>query len=235
MPELDGPDAPAEVDLGGGVAFLHTSRIPSRGGLALTHGAGGNCNSVMLQQIAAEWAAAGFTVLRFDLPFRVRKAKGPPHPSRSEDDRLGIAAAVERLRAETTGFIAFGGHSYGGRQGSMIASEQPGLVNGLVLTSYPLHPPGKPDRLRTEHLPALRTPTVVLHGTKDPFATTAELEAAFALVPAPTLLVDIDGAGHDLAPAKYDAARRTLEAAVSLFGTSPSDPSVVVPPFDPSR
>lgn len=235
MPEHGVSDAPAEVELGGGVAFLHTPPTESRGGLALTHGAGGNCNSVLLQKIASVWAAAGFTVLRFDLPFRVRKAKGPPHPSRSEEDRLGIAAAVDRVRAETTGFIAFGGHSYGGRQGSMIAAERPGLVDGLVLTSYPLHPPGKPDKLRTQHLPDLRTPTAVLHGTKDPFGTTAELEAAFALVPAATLLVDIEGAGHDLAPAKYDAASRTLAAAVSLFGTSSSDPSVVVPPFDPSR
>ena len=235
MAEHDVPDAPADIELGGGVAFLHTPPIPSRGGLALTHGAGGNCGSVLLQNIASVWAAAGFTVLRFDLPFRVRKAKGPPHPSRSEEDRMGIAAAVDRLRAETDGFVVFGGHSYGGRQGSMIASEQPGLVDGLVLTSYPLHPPGKPDKLRTHHLPDLRTPTVVLHCTKDPFATTEELGAAFALVPAPTLLIDIDGAGHDLAPAKYDAAQRTLDAAVSLFESPLADPSGVVPLFDPSR
>ncbi|MGB6072546.1 MAG: alpha/beta hydrolase, partial [Rhodococcus sp. (in: high G+C Gram-positive bacteria)] len=95
MPELDGPDAPADIDLGGGVAFLHTPSIPSRGGLALTHGAGGNCESVLLQRIASVWTAAGFTVLRFDLPFRVRKPKGPPHPSRSAEDRLGIASAVD--------------------------------------------------------------------------------------------------------------------------------------------
>lgn len=235
MPELDGPDAPADIDLGGGVAFLHTPSIPSRGGLVLTHGAGGNCESLLLQRIATVWTAAGFTVLRFDLPFRVRKPKGPPHPSRSAEDRLGIAAAVERLRGETDGFIAFGGHSYGGRQGSMIAAEQPDLVDGLVLTSYPLHPPGKPERARTQHLPELRTPAVVVHGTKDPFGTTAELSAALALVPAPTLLVDLEGAGHDLTPTKYDAAAKTLAGAASLFGAPTSDSSVVVPLFDPSR
>jgi pimeloyl-ACP methyl ester carboxylesterase len=137
MAEHNVPDAPADIELGGGVAFIHTPPIPSRGGLALTHGAGGNCGSVLLQNIASVWAAAGFTVLRFDLPFRVRKAKGPPHPSRSEEDRMGIAAAVDRLRAETDGFVVFGGHSYGGRQGAMIASEQPGLVDGLVLSPIP--------------------------------------------------------------------------------------------------
>ncbi|MEH6792627.1 MAG: alpha/beta family hydrolase [Rhodococcus sp. (in: high G+C Gram-positive bacteria)] len=235
MPELDGPDAPADIDLGGRVAHLHTPSIPSRGGLALTHGAGGNCESLLLQRIAALWTAAGFTVLRFDLPFRVRKPKGPPHPSRSDEDRLGIAAAIDRLRAATDGFIAFGGHSYGGRQGSMIAADRPGLVDGLVLTSYPLHPPGKPDKARTQHLPELRTPTVVVHGTKDPFGTTAELTAALALIPSPTLLVDIEGAGHDLAPVKYDAATKTLAGAVSLFGAPTSDSSVVVPLFDPLR
>lgn len=235
MPELDGSDAPAQIDLGGGVAFLHTPSIPSRGGLALTHGAGGNCESVLLQRIAAVWAGAGFTVLRFDLPFRVRKPKGPPHPSHSAEDRLGIAAAVDRLRAETSGFIAFGGHSYGGRQGSMMAAEHPGCVDGLVLTSYPLHPPGKPEKARIQHLPELRIPTVVLHGTKDPFGTTSELRSALALVPAPTLLVDFDGAGHDLAAAKYDAAARTLTAAVELFGTEQSDTSAAGPVFCPSR
>ncbi|WP_415974690.1 alpha/beta fold hydrolase [Rhodococcus sp. 077-4] len=235
MPDLDGPDAPAHIELGGGVAFLHTPSIPSRGGLALTHGAGGNCESLLLQRIATVWTAAGFTVLRFDLPFRVRKPKGPPHPSRSAEDRLGIVAAIERLRTDTTGFIAFGGHSYGGRQGAMIAAERPDLVDGLVLTSYPLHPPGKPEKARTQHLPELRTPTVVVHGTRDPFGTTAELSAALTLVPAPTLLVDIEGAGHDLAPVKYDAAAKTLDGAVSLFGSPTSDSSVVVPLFDPSR
>ena len=64
---------------------------------------------------------------------------------------------------------------------------------------------------------------------------TVELGAAFALVPAPTLLIDIDGAGHDLAPAKYDAAQRTLDAAVSLFESLPADRPGVVPLFDPSR
>lgn len=230
MTEPAGSHDPVSVDFGGGLAFLHTPSIPSRGALALTHGAGGNCESPLLLRIASVWATAGFTVMRFDLPFRTRKPKGPPHPSRSAEDRQAIAEAIDHLRHHTTGFVAFGGHSYGGRQGSMIAAEHPGLADGLVLTSYPLHPPGKPEKARIQHLPELHTPAVFVHGTKDPFGTTAELAAALKLIPAATLVVDVLGAGHDLTPSKYDVPRRTLDGAVALFGASET-----VPRFDPAR
>ena len=80
----------------------------------------------------------------------------------------------------------------------MLAAEAPGLADRLLLLSYPLHAPGKPAQLRTAHLPNLRTPTVFVHGSRDPFGTLEEMKAAIALIPAPTQLLAIDGVGHDL-------------------------------------
>lgn len=80
----------------------------------------------------------------------------------------------------------------------MLAADEPGLVNGLLLLSYPLHPPRKPSQLRTQHLPNLQTPAMFVHGTRDPFGSFEEMEAALRLIPAKHLLMPVEGAGHDL-------------------------------------
>ncbi len=94
--------------------------------------------------------------------------------------------------------VFLGGHSYGGRQSTMLCAEDPDLVDGLLLLSYPLHPPRKPEQLRTQHLPNLRTPSLFIEGTRDPFGSIEEMEAAIRLIPARTQLLKIEGAGHDL-------------------------------------
>jgi predicted alpha/beta-hydrolase family hydrolase len=80
----------------------------------------------------------------------------------------------------------------------MAVACNPAALAALTLFSYPLHPPGKPDRLRTEHFPSITVPTVFTHGSSDPFGSLTELRAAIALIPAPTALVEITGARHDL-------------------------------------
>jgi predicted alpha/beta-hydrolase family hydrolase len=106
--------------------------------------------------------------------------------------------AVASLRKLVSGRIYLGGHSYGGRQATMLCSSEPGLVDGLLLMSYPLHPPGKPEQLRTQHLPNLRTPALFVHGTRDPFGSIEEMEQALELIPERTRLLSVEGAGHDL-------------------------------------
>ena len=91
-----------------------------------------------------------------------------------------------------------GGHSYGGRQSSMLLAEESDLAAGLVLLSYPLHPPRRPEQQRTAHLPDLRTPTLFVHGTRDAFGMIEELEQAIKMIPARTKLIAVEGAGHDL-------------------------------------
>jgi uncharacterized protein len=177
--------------------FLHQPDSPQNG-FVLTHGAGSNSRAPLLVALAETFASAGFAVLRCDLPYRQARPYGPPRPGDAVRDRQGLMNAVSVLKKLTPGRAFLGGHSYGGRQASMLCAEQPELVNGLLLCSYPLHPPGKPDRLRTQHLPDLRIPVLFVHGTKDPFGTIEELEAARKLIPGKTALLRVEGAGHDL-------------------------------------
>lgn len=105
-----------------------------------------------------------------------------------------------------SGKIVFGGQSYGGRQATILAADEPGVADGLLLLSYPLHPPGKPDRLRTEHFPRLRVPCVFVSGTSDPFGSIAELQQAVSLIATPTRIITVEGAGHDLRRGRFDMA-----------------------------
>ena len=175
--------------------ILHRADGPD--GLVLTHGAGGNKDVPLLVAVAAAFAAAGVTVLRCDLPYRQARPRATPSPRGAPRDREGLRAALAALRERVSGRLFLGGHSYGGRMASMLLAEDPALASALLLQSYPLHPPGQAQRLRTEHLPRLRTPTAFVHGTTDPFATLRELEAARVLVPARTALLTVAG-GHDL-------------------------------------
>ena len=178
--------------------FLHRPVGPPARGLVLTHGAGSDCEAPVLVALAVAFARAGFTVLRCDLPFRQARAFGPPSPTTAARDRDGLRRAVAALRPFVTGAIALGGHSYGGRQASMLLAEGEALVDALLLLSYPLHPPRRPTERRSRHFPALRTATLFVHGSRDPFGSIAELNEARAVIPARTSLVTVEGAGHDL-------------------------------------
>jgi predicted alpha/beta-hydrolase family hydrolase len=178
--------------------FLHLPETASGDGLVLTHGAGSNANAPLLIALAEIFSGAGITVLRIDLPYRQTKSFGPPGPGDAARDRAGLKNALAALKKIAAGRLFLGGHSYGGRQSSMLCAEEPTLVEGLLLLSYPLHPPRKPEQQRTQHLPDLRTPTLFVHGTRDPFASSAELEQARKMIPAKTKILSLEGAGHDL-------------------------------------
>jgi predicted alpha/beta-hydrolase family hydrolase len=201
------------LDAVAGVA--HAPKGKARGTVLLTHGAGGNRDSAMLIKLCDEWARRGWLAVRYDLPYRRRRPKGPPSGS-AKADQAGIVEAVELARADAEGPVVAGGHSYGGRMTSMAVAE--GLeVDALTLFSYPLHPPGKPERARTEHLPRITVPTVFTHGTSDPFGTIDELRAAVALVGAATELVEVTGARHDLGSKTLDVPALAVDAALRLL------------------
>jgi uncharacterized protein len=178
--------------------FLHRPVAPTGEGLVLAHGAGSNSKAPLLIALAEAFAAEGVTVLRCDLPYRQSRPYGPPRPGDAARDRVGLKNAVAALRSPASGRMFLGGHSYGGRQSTMLCAEEPGFVEGLLLLSYPLHPPRKPEQLRIQHLPKLQMPAVFVHGTRDPFGSPEEMESALRLIPAKTHLLKIEGAGHDL-------------------------------------
>jgi predicted alpha/beta-hydrolase family hydrolase len=180
--------------------FLHRPDSPSGDGLVITHGAGGNAHMPLLVALAEAFTSAGFTVLRCDLPFRQQRSFGPPHPGDAARDRLGLKNGVTAMRKLESGKVRrlfVGGQSYGGRQASMLVAEDQ-VADGLLLLSYPLHAPSKPDQPRIQHLSQIAVPVMFVHGTRDPFGSVEEIEAARKLIPAKTLLVPVEGAGHDL-------------------------------------
>jgi len=185
-------------DSGGVRGVLHQPENPAGDAIALTHGAGSNCQAPLLVRLARTFSDAGMTVLRYDLPFRQQRPKGPPYPAAAARDREGVAQAVDAVRRLAAGRIFAGGQSYGGRQTAMAAAERPGMVDALLLLSYPLHAPGKPDRLRTAFFPDLGIPALFVSGADDPFGSIEELTAAIKLIPAPTELVPVERSGHDL-------------------------------------
>jgi predicted alpha/beta-hydrolase family hydrolase len=215
--------------------FLHTPETPNGQGFVLTHGAGGNAQAPLLRALADTFADAGFTVLRCDLPYRQTRSFGPPGPGDAARDRAGLKNATAAMKTilgapllpdvgrsgdfspdkHHEARIFLGGHSYGGRQSSMLCAEEPGLVSGLLLLSYPLHPPRRPEQQRTQHLPDLRTPTLFVQGTRDPFGSIPEIERAIKMIPAKTKQLTIEGAGHDLG---YKGKVKEGNLAVTILG-----------------
>ena len=122
------------------------------------------------------------------------------------------------MRRQTSGHVFLGGHSYGGRQASILSAAEPGLVDRLLLLSYPLHPPQRPSELRTGHFPDLKTPTLFVHGTRDGFGSIDELVSALKLIPARTELLPITGSGHELVTKRNrDEVPKIVVEAFRLF------------------
>ena len=210
-------EAPGEPAVHG---FLHRPQQPSGPGVVLTHGAGGNCQMPLLRALGEEFAGRGWLVLRCDLPFRQARAHGAPSPAFAARDREGLRRAVQVLGKRATGPLFLGGQSYGGRQASMLAAEDPQMARALLLTSYPLHPPGKPAALRTQHFPQLKIPALFVIGTRDPFGSPEEHAAARQLIPAATSVLLVENAGHDLGYGRgkrmEDLPQRIAEAFIGL-------------------
>jgi uncharacterized protein len=195
--------------------YLHRPSQSPCDALVLTHGAGGNAQSALLIALAEAFAGAGFTVLRCDLPFRQKRAYGPPRPGDAARDREGLSNAVATMRKLAPGRVFLGGQSYGGRQASMLCAEEK-LADGLLLLSYPLHAPSRPEQPRTQHLPKIEVPVLFVHGTRDPFGSIDEIEAARKLIPANTKLLPVEGAGHDLG---FKGKSKREDLPVTLLAT----------------
>ncbi|HEX4082933.1 MAG TPA: alpha/beta family hydrolase [Acidimicrobiales bacterium] len=173
------------------------SPTPAPAGLLLAPGAGAGSDQPSLIAIDDAVTAAGVRVARMDFGYRLAGRRAPDRPP------VLLAAVVDAATqlAESAGVppdrLALGGRSMGGRICSMAVAD--GLpAAALVLVSYPLHPPGRPDRLRTDHFGALRLPCLFVSGTRDAFGSPAELEAATAAIGGPVTHVWIDGGDHGL-------------------------------------
>lgn len=204
--------------------FLHQPSVSAENCLILTHGAGANCTSSLLVSVATAFCEAGWMVLRCDLPFRQARPHGPPPRGSAERDQQGLRAAVASMQRQSSARIFLGGHSYGGRQASMLAASCPGLVEGLLLLSYPLHPPQRPAEMRTAHFPSLQTSALFVHGVRDGFGSIEEMTAVLKLIPAHTSLLAVEGAGHELMTKKNrsELPKAICDAFADNFPGAPS-------------
>ena len=192
------------------------AKAPRVGALLLAPGAGSSSQSPSL--VAIEAAVAPLPVERMDFPYRLAGRKAPDRPPVLLDAVRAAAAVLVERAGVAPDRLALGGRSMGGRMCSMAVAD--GLpAAALVLVAYPLHPPGKPDNLRTAHLPALTVPCLFVQGTRDPFGSPDELTAATATIPGPVTHEWIEGGRHDL----KGADRRIGElVAAWLSGLGPS-------------
>jgi predicted alpha/beta-hydrolase family hydrolase len=205
------PDSPALP------AFLFDGPDSAPLTLALAHGAGAPMDSPVMTAFAEGLAAAGggrWRVARFEFPYMAaRRADGRKRPPNPEARLLDAwRAAIAALGPEN---LVIGGKSLGGRMASLVADEAG--VRGLLCLGYPFHPPGRPERLRTAHLEGLKTPTLIVQGTRDPFGTAAEVPG-YALSPVIRVHWAEDG-DHDLKPRKASgrtAAQNRAEAIAAI-------------------
>jgi predicted alpha/beta-hydrolase family hydrolase len=216
-----------DVDLGeaGTVAARIYEAAAPRAGvtLVLAHGAGAPQTSPFMVAFAEALAARGLETATFNFPYMEARRRVP---DRGPVLEACYATVVGRLAAHpglAPNRIVIGGKSMGGRIASQMAARDAAasrLVAGLVFLGYPLHPPGKPDRLRTRHLPSIAQPMLCVQGARDPFGTPDELRAVFDGLPADTELVVIDGGDHSfkvpkkLGIAQADVYRRVQDAIV---------------------
>ena len=182
--------------------FLIDGPAKAKISILLAHGAGAPMDSPAMTTIARSLSEMDLRVVRFEFGYMAarRTSSGRRPPPRAETLRPEYVAAIDALKAR--GPLIIGGKSMGGRVASMVADEQfaAGRVAGLLCLGYPFHPVDKPTQLRTAHLEKLKTPTLIVQGTRDPFGTRDEV-AAYTLSKAIKLLWLEDG-DHDLRPRK---------------------------------
>ncbi|HET9727839.1 MAG TPA: alpha/beta family hydrolase [Acidimicrobiia bacterium] len=203
---------------------------PKRGAdraVLLAHGAGADMHAANLTVFADALADAKIPSLRFNFPYRSAGRRAPDRPAALEAAIREAAKELARRAALTVDRLVLGGRSMGGRISSAVAAVDG--ARGLVLLGYPLHPPGKPEQLRTEHFPKLHMPVLFVSGTRDTFGTPAELQRAANKIKGTVRFHWIDSGDHGFKPLKSSGLTQSgvlAEAAevVVDFVRSLSDP-----------
>ena len=194
------------------VAFRRGAKAPDRAVL-LAHGAGSDMHEGTLVAVAEALAASGIPSLRFNYPYRTAGKRAPDRAPVLEAATREAASELARRTGLPADRIALGGRSMGGRYCSLVVADphDPLPALGLALLGYPLHPAGKPERLRVEHFPRLRVPVLFVSGTRDALAPEAVLKHEAKAIKGPVTFHWLDTADHGFRPLK--ASGSTLESA----------------------
>ena len=168
----------------------------NRVSLILGHGAGANQLSGFMRLFAAGLAERGLDVVTFNFLYTEQGRKIPDPAPRLESCYRAVIDAVVKHKKLKGNRLVIGGKSMGGRIASQLAASQPADIDGLVFLGYPLHPPGRPDKLRSEHLPKIKAPMLFTQGSRDAFGTKQEIEALIKKLKLPAELYSIEGGDH---------------------------------------
>jgi uncharacterized protein len=163
--------------------------------LILGHGAGANQTNPFMVDFATALASRGIDTITFNFLYSEHRRRVPDPSSRLESCYRAVIDTVCRRRKSSADKLAIGGKSMGGRIASQVAAAGIEGLAGLVFLGYPLHPPGRSDRLRSAHLPRVRAPMLFVQGSRDAFGTPGEVQPIIALQPAAELYV-VEGGDH---------------------------------------
>jgi len=168
--------------------------------LILGHGAGAGQTSGFIVEFAAALAARGIDIVTFNFLYAEHGRRVPDPNARLE---ACFRAVIEAVRRRNSATLAIGGKSMGGRIASQVAAGDAGELAGLVFLGYPLHPPGKPERLRTAHLHDVRAPMLFVQGSRDAFGTPSELQPIITRIEPPADLYVVEGGDHSFRIPKH--------------------------------
>jgi uncharacterized protein len=179
-------------------ALLYAVAGEDRAGITLIlgHGAGAGQTSNFMVEFADALAARGIDIVTFNFLYTERGRRLPDPTSRLEQCYREVIRAVLNLLEFRENRLAIGGKSMGGRIASQVAAADAGPMAGLVFLGYPLHPPGRPDRLRAEHLSRIKAPMLFVQGSRDAFGTSDELRPIIDRLPARADLHVVEGGDH---------------------------------------
>lgn len=179
-------------------ALLYPASKAKRAGVTvlLGHGAGANQLSGFMRLFAGGMAARGFDAMTFNFLYTEQKRNFPDPKARLESCYRAVIDAALSLRKLKQNRLVIGGKSMGGRIASQVAATNPDGIAGLVFLGYPLHPPGRPDKLRAEHLPEIKAPMLFVQGARDAFGTAEEIGATIKKLRLPATLYPIEGGDH---------------------------------------
>jgi predicted alpha/beta-hydrolase family hydrolase len=185
-------------DGGQTTATLYPSDTTARALLALAHGAGAGQGHPFMVHVARGLAGRGVDVVTFDFPYMHQKRKMPDRAPVLEACFRTVLSTVRDSGALEGRRLFIGGKSMGGRMATHLAAQGVDNLAGTVAFGYPLHPPGKPEQVRTAHLPSISTPLLIVQGERDTFGTPDELQPVIATMRAPTKLFVVKGGDHSL-------------------------------------
>ena len=180
--------------------------------LILGHGAGAPQRSAFMVTFANELAQRGIDTVTFNFLYTEHKRRLPDRNDRLEQCYRAVIGTVRERGARR---LAIGGKSMGGRIASQVAADGVEELAGLVFLGYPLHPPGRPDRMRAAHLRNVRAPMLFVQGSRDPFGTPAELQSILGQLESPADLHVVEGADHSFkVPKSAGVAQREIHRAI---------------------